>query len=218
MPDYVLQQGDCLTSIAEQHGFRDWRHIYNDARNAEFRKKRPNPNVAFPGDRLFIPDFQEKEEKIASGRRHEFQLNAERVRLRVALRDSHNQPYVGKRFRLVADGKTVEGLTDSQGMVERPIRAGLAKAELTFWPEDPELPPGPIVWTLQLGFLDPVDETQGAQARLNNLGYRCGRVDGDLGLKTEAALKHYQDEHGLQVTGELDTATRDSLCECHDGV
>jgi peptidoglycan hydrolase-like protein with peptidoglycan-binding domain len=33
------------------------------------------------------------------------------------------------------------------------------------------------------------------------------RIDGSLGPATEAALKHYQQQNGLQVTGKLDQAT-----------
>jgi len=36
-------------------------------------------------------------------------------------------------------------------------------------------------------------------------------VDGVMGPKTEAALRDYQQKHGLQATGQLDDATRNSL-------
>jgi N-acetylmuramoyl-L-alanine amidase len=53
---YTVVQGDCLSSIALQFGYADWRNIYNDAANAAFRQLRPNPNLIYPGDEIFIPD------------------------------------------------------------------------------------------------------------------------------------------------------------------
>ena len=37
------------------------------------------------------------------------------------------------------------------------------------------------------------------------------RVDGIWGAKTEAALRRYQRQHGLQITGHVDTTTRRML-------
>ncbi|WCM92432.1 peptidoglycan-binding protein [Acidovorax sp. NCPPB 2350] len=50
-----------------------------------------------------------------------------------------------------------------------------------------------------------------AQARLNALGYDVGAPDGGLGPKTANALRTYQKDKGLPVTGRLDTATADAL-------
>jgi hypothetical protein len=33
----------------------NWRTIYDHPSNADFKRKRPNPNLIFPGDRIFIP-------------------------------------------------------------------------------------------------------------------------------------------------------------------
>jgi hypothetical protein len=52
---YVVRSGDTLTRIARQHGIADWRHIYHAPENADFRRKRPNPDRIFPGDHLVIP-------------------------------------------------------------------------------------------------------------------------------------------------------------------
>ena len=50
-----------------------------------------------------------------------------------------------------------------------------------------------------------------AQNRLKELGYNPGPVDGIWGKKTEAAIKKFQQEKNLQVTGELDEKTREKL-------
>jgi peptidoglycan DL-endopeptidase CwlO len=50
----------------------------------------------------------------------------------------------------------------------------------------------------------------GVQQALNGNGAKLA-VDGKWGPKTEAALKQFQEQHGLKVTGHLDLATRTQL-------
>lgn len=52
---YTIQSGDTLSKIAQEAGIADWRTIYNDPQNADFRKKRPDPNKIYPGDKIWIP-------------------------------------------------------------------------------------------------------------------------------------------------------------------
>lgn len=50
-----------------------------------------------------------------------------------------------------------------------------------------------------------------AQARLARLGYYPGPIDGDFGPMTSRAIRTYQIDYGLPVTGRLDYRTRASL-------
>jgi Putative peptidoglycan binding domain len=50
-----------------------------------------------------------------------------------------------------------------------------------------------------------------AQARLARLGYYSGPIDGDFGPMTSRALRSYQADYGLPITGRLDSRTRESL-------
>ena len=64
----------------------------------------------------------------------------------------------------------------------------------------------------------PVSATGGmslrdAQAKLNALGHDTGTPDGAMGAKTAAALRAFQKERGLPVTGRLDTATAAQLSQ-----
>jgi len=56
--EYVVKSGDTLVKIAKEHGFADWREIYNHPDNRAFKAKRPNPDRIFPGDVLMIPGGQ----------------------------------------------------------------------------------------------------------------------------------------------------------------
>ena len=98
------------------------------------------------------------------------------------------------------------------------IPADTRSAELHAWlqltPEDPE---EEFFWSLALGALDPMETVTGVQARLNNLGFCCGKVDNVVGPRTRAALRAFQSSENLEVTGEVDDATRSKLLAAHDG-
>jgi peptidoglycan hydrolase-like protein with peptidoglycan-binding domain len=49
------------------------------------------------------------------------------------------------------------------------------------------------------------------QADLTALGYYTGEVDGYYGPNTEAAVKAFQKDNGLKVTGEFDQATIEAI-------
>ncbi len=50
-----------------------------------------------------------------------------------------------------------------------------------------------------------------AQERLSGLGYNVGTPDGSAGPRTTKALREFQKDKGIAVTGRLDTATQDAL-------
>jgi hypothetical protein len=56
MPTHIVRNGENLTVIANKYRYSEWKTIYNHPQNAEFRRKRPNPNVIVPGDVIYIPD------------------------------------------------------------------------------------------------------------------------------------------------------------------
>ena len=49
------------------------------------------------------------------------------------------------------------------------------------------------------------------QGVLQERGYKPGPLDGVLGKKTRAALRRFQKDHNLSVTGEIDTDTKTRL-------
>jgi peptidoglycan hydrolase-like protein with peptidoglycan-binding domain len=60
--------------------------------------------------------------------------------------------------------------------------------------------------TIQEGTPDTSDTTI-VQQRLNVLGYDVGQPDGSFGPTTTAAVKQFQTDHKLPVTGVVDAAT-----------
>ena len=209
-----VKQGECLSSIAAAHGFADWRAIYQDAANAALRATRPNPNVLHPGDELTIPDKAPKSVSVDTDRRHRFVMKQALPRLRLQLCNGSGRPFIGKRYVLNVGGAVLEGTTDGDGMVDQPVPAGEARAELVVWPSDGAK--AGCRFELALGELDPVEEPSGLAARLANLGFAGATTDDLDGTLTDAALRRFQRSHGLEVTGQPDAATLDALRQRHD--
>ena len=97
MPDHIVRQGEHLSGIAAEYGYTDYRSIWNHPDNAELKRKRRNPNVLHPGDRLFIPDKELRLEPGQTEQRHRFRLKGQGLRLRVVARDAENQPIANAR-------------------------------------------------------------------------------------------------------------------------
>ncbi|MFT5881452.1 MAG: hypothetical protein ACI86X_002594 [Moritella sp.] len=53
---YTVVSGDNFTLIARRFGFRNYQTIYDHELNAEFKKRRPDPNLIHPGDEIAIPN------------------------------------------------------------------------------------------------------------------------------------------------------------------
>ena len=51
---YTIRSGDTLSAIARAHGIT-WQQLYNHPDNAAFRRRRPNPNLIYPGDVVMVP-------------------------------------------------------------------------------------------------------------------------------------------------------------------
>ncbi len=215
MAYYKVRQGECLASIAKAFGFSDYKRIWGDGNNADFRHRRPNPNHVYPGDIIYVPEIEQRVETRATDQCHSFQLMMPKVLLRVVLKNSDEEPLANKKYALESDEMHIEGMTDGSGMLETKVPADCEHARLTVW-EDPADDDKIFRRELGLGHLDPIDQIEGVQAPLNNLGFFCGAVDGIAGEKTKAALMAFQKKSGLPVSGKIDAPTLKKLREMHD--
>ena len=218
MSYYTVRRGDCLSSIAKAFGFADYQTIYQHPENAEFRQKRPNPNIIYPADVLYIPDLRIKQVPAGTDQRHTFIKKRPRVLLRLCLKDDVEQPYTNTLYHLRVDSEHWDDSTDAAGIAEREIQADATEGEITIFPGGGGTLEEGYTFTLQFGDLDPVNETSGVDARLVNLGYGPPDSDGTLSPdERRAALSAFQDKFGLEVTGEASDETKDKLREVHDG-
>jgi hypothetical protein len=213
---HTVEQGEYLARIAMDYGFSDWKTIYNHPQNAEFKSNRPNPNVILPGDQLFIPDKTEKQESASTDQSHCFQIKNPRLCLKIVLKDAEEKPLSNQPYALIVDRRSLRGTTDGNGMLQQEIPIKSHGGEL-------RLPSLGILWQFHLGHLDPVDTKQpeaairGAQARLNNLGFHCGPVDGVFGPRTKSAVAMFQEIelNRKNPDGQLDDATKQALRSQH---
>jgi hypothetical protein len=215
---HAVVAGECLSSIAAAHGFADYRTVYDDAGNVDLRRLRPNPNIIYPGDVVHIPDKEPKAIPCSTGATHRFRLKTRRDLLKIVVQDSLGEALANKPYVLIIDAERIRGRTSAIGLVSTHVPLHSASAILQVWMNDEDAgnPDLGRDFVLSIGGLDPVLETTGVQARLNNLGYPCGPVDGVHGDATAAAVREFQVDNGLPATGELDGATRSKLEELHD--
>ncbi len=208
MPTYIVEQGDCIVSISEQHGFY-WETIWKDAGNRDLRNLRKDPMVLYPGDHVFIPERTIKTAAAGTEKRHRFvRLGIPpRVKIRVNLEGC---PLSGKPYRFRIEGETFSGNVDSDGYVEIPVQSTARHGTLTVGEGNEAM-----YIDMDLGALNPVDTIMGVQQRLSNLGMEPGLLDGQLGPNTRAALRRFQQLNGLEPTGNLDRQTSQKLRDAH---
>lgn len=220
---YTVQQGDYLAKIAKVHGFANWRNIYDHPDNAEFKQKRPNPNIIKPGDKIVIPDKTEQQMICETEKKHRFKMKSEKIEIDLELKDTSGEPLYIAKYELKTKGekektytKTIEDNQNEleNGCVREKISTDEEEGVLKIWLDDEDDEPD-YEYQLKLGQLDPIDETTGVQARLNNLGYECGAVDDYLGPKTEQAIKTLQEEYGLKMDGIAGEKTLKKIEQLH---
>jgi Putative peptidoglycan binding domain len=204
----LVEQGQCVFSLAHRAG-QSWKRIWDHPKNATLRQAR-HPGILLPGDRLYLPPVEPREVSCATGSRHTFVLQrAAAPQLRLTLRRT-GVARAGLAYELQLDsGETLRGTSDGQGQILQPLPAAARQGRLVLQTNPPE------ELRLLIGELDPVETVSGAQARLSHLGYYQGRVDGDLGPRTSAALRAFQQGNGLPETGTFDAATRSKLETLH---
>ncbi|MCG2747202.1 MAG: peptidoglycan-binding protein [Desulfobulbaceae bacterium] len=212
MPEYKVKQGDHLAKIAKNFGFSDYRTIWDHPQNAELKKKRENPHVLCPGDKVFIPVKEVKEESGATEQRHRFKWHGQQLKLRLRLLDFDNQPLADTDCTLHVEGKARELTTDGDGRIEETIPATAQDAVLIF--KDP-LVPFDLNTCIKIGHLDPVEEVSGQKERLSNLGYFYSRDDGREEERFNYAVQEFQCDHDLAIDGICTPVTQAKLKKVH---
>lgn len=208
---YTIKSGDCLSSLGERYRI-PWKKIWQDSANEPLRKKRGDPDVLYPGDIIYIPDFEKKMEFGATEQRHRFRLKLNPIWIRVAVLDILHQPMADVPYHFVVDGEPQpEAQTTSEGLAE--VKIHKAESEVVLHLPWGELP-------VELGRLDPANTIKGIQERLKNLGIDPGLIDGRMGPRTAAAIRQFQELElkGKKATGVPDEDTVKRLREFHEKV
>jgi hypothetical protein len=210
---YTVEQGDHLSKIAKDNGFTDYTIIWNHPNNSDLKSQRQNPNVLFPGDQVFIPDMEQKQESGATDKKHTFVVDKKTLKLRLVLQDTYEKPIAGAQCALLVDGQTYQLTTDGNGKLEQEIPLDAKKGTLTI--RGDQTPFTNDVIPIKIGHLDPIDEISGQVARLNNLGYSAGPLDGSDTDAFESAVEEFQCDNSLTVDGICGPQTQSTLKQVH---
>mgnify|MGYP000889333786 CR=1 FL=1 len=238
--DYTVQPGDCISSIAFERGFF-WETIWNHPKNSDLKQKRQDPNILKEGDIVHIPDKEVKEESCATDQKHKFKVKGVPAKLKLRLMEpprdekspeedasasdeSHlddpvyepkevkDEPVKNTPYKIEIDGKVIqEGNTDGEGKVEIPLPPNAKAGRIVLRPgtEDER------VMLLNLGGMDPISEISGVRKRLYNLGFPCQATGNEPGDDLTIAVRQFQENNGMKVTGTVDQQLKDKLKELH---
>ncbi len=206
-PYRTLKDGQSVESIAAAIGL-PIETIWNAPENRALRELRGDPHVVNPGDKLFVPPTAPKTYTFETGKRHQVVIPTVKSKLQLQFKHEGKprafQPYVLK----IDGGKEKTDKTDDQGKMETEISALAKTATISVGQGKDQ-----VSYTLELRGLHPTSVTTGWQARLHNLGYSVGKVDGQPGRRSEAALCAFQEDQKKQPTGKPDQDTQDKLKE-----
>jgi hypothetical protein len=204
---YLAAPGDCLSNIAFKKGFAPGT-IWQDASNESLRGKRKSGYILLPGDIVGIPKKRPAAVSVSTGQRCIVQLISVPETLRIRFLTYTRRPRAGVPYLLHIEtdrGDVLparKGQTNGDGFLIEPIPPSAISGEICLGQGiHCELIP------IHLGYVDPIDDVRGLQARLDDLNYPCGIEDGEFGELTRQALRSFQKEHDLRVTGERDSAT-----------
>ena len=129
---------------------------------------------------------------------------------KIAILFENNEPAAGVYYEFRADGqKFVTGNANQEGVIEVHLPLNVSSIELHTLGD---------VYDIIQDQLKPITTVEGIQARLNNLGYNSGIVDGIVGPLTSQALKEFQTDHGLEADGQINDETRLKLEQVSMGI
>ena len=205
MKTHKINKGECLSSLAEKYRFHDPDILYSHGDNASLKAKRDNLNLLCENDKVKIPDKEKKEEAGSDAKRHKFKAKGIRTHIRLLVEDFDGNGLAGKKYKLEVGNEVFEGTTTGDGLVEQVVLAKETKGKLQIWLNDKKT--ASIFWPLEIGDLEPHKEQRGIQARLNNLGFSCGEVDGIIGPNTKAAVKAFKKKNGRSANDVLSPQT-----------
>ena len=207
---HTIAAGETFATLAAEHGFARGAQIYDHPDNTALREQRDNPDVLAVGDVVAVPDPAPRSVEIRVGAAHRFRVVRPRHHLRLQPMGCRGEPLDGRNYVLELETIRFEGVV--QGRIEHCVPLGTRRGRLEICGTDEE---PALVWALEVGHLEPAETAAGLQARLNNLGFCVGTVDADVGPKTEAGLRRFQEAHGLDPDGRSSAEVLDRLREAY---
>ena len=195
---HIVEEGEHISAVALRNGFADWHTIWEHPQNAQLREDRSFHHALHPGDKVFIPDKQQKTEPGPTTKVNAFILDTKPLFLRLRLEDVNGKPlkstpcFIG----LEDPNATEPAPTDGKGISEHEITKLVTKGEITAVPDKKPL----LKYDLKIGSLRDEKTFEGQQQRLNNLGYFAGFTTEDTEQFLWAAEEFLCDNDKARVT------------------
>jgi N-acetylmuramoyl-L-alanine amidase len=163
----VIRQGDFLFNLANTFGF-DADTVWQDPSNASLRALRPDPNILFPGDLLYIPDpplSGPPMKGLTPGSTNNFVApDPPTITLTVTFSSADATTYASKGYTIQELDQLAGLTTDENGVATFQVPVTLKTATVVFTDTGE-------TYTLSIGGLDPINTLSGIFMRLQNLGY-----------------------------------------------
>jgi hypothetical protein len=239
--DYVVREGDCISSIAHDHGFF-WETIWNLPENDELKRARENPFVLLKGDRVTVPALRARDESCSAEAKHRFKRKGVPGEIEIVLNELTSdepapkdytsnaegeyevpepptlepKPIKDTKYALIIDGVITTGTTDSGGKLRARIPPNARSGQVKVRPGEPD----ELVIELSLGHLDPVTTWAGLAHRLRNLGYTVtgfpeGNAEGNAPAGMVGAITAFQKDKGQTADGRVTTSLLDAVKQAH---
>lgn len=213
---YVVRQGDYMTKLAHTGGF-DAEDVWKDPKNDALRATRPSMDILAPGDIVFLPKLPKPGLDFTKEATNRYKAVVPKVEVTMTFLDAEYEPIANEPFELqglerpgdVDFGLTDERTTDGEGKAT--IRVPVTVREVTAF-----FPRRNVSYALRVGDMDPKDESTGIRQRLTTLGYLPQDLtSGQEALYVPSAIRSFQKDQGLEITGVLDDKTTEALKTAH---
>jgi hypothetical protein len=202
---YVVQDGDHLSGIAQAQGYDDYTDVWNAGDNSDLQSQRPDPHVLQPGDTVAIPEVTATPGATKpTGAKYPFNIKRSPLKLRLKLFNLVVKPISGAAVTVAGNTLT----TDGSGLCE--VDLDKAARDVTA-----KLPNGDI--DLKPGTLNPAEDPTDAgwRARLYNVGFLWDPGVDDTDPEMIIALEDFQAQYSLQMSKQLDDATKAKLLQVY---
>lgn len=209
MTTWIVRPGDCLVTVAAEHGFLDPLTVYHRPENENLRKMRPDSRVLLAGDEVFIPERVPRILSRATEQRHRVQVRSRAVFLRLQFRNG-DKARAGLEYRVQYGDTVLTGTTASDGMLVQSIPGYLRQVSVVLIDHGEE-----ESYSVGVGYLDPVTDMSGVIQRLRNLGSWCDIAGLPTAIAFEQAIRAFQAQQEITVTGVMDDKSREALVRAH---
>jgi hypothetical protein len=206
MRPYVIRQGDYLSQLAFRRGFNA-DEVWSTGENEALRRVRPSPEMLAPGDVLQIPETPAEAPALRIGAGNRYVARVPTVKITLELSDE-GRALANEPYQVEGLGRPLAGQSNGQGHVEFEVPVTTREVHVA-------LPGRHLTVPVLVGHLDPIETRNGVRQRLDQLGYFHGIGQSAAAESDAAALRRFQQDHQLPVTGEVDDATRQALSGAH---